>query len=301
MNVDFEKSVFTTSYAFQSPRSIIRTLSDSFSKQHCDTSGAAKYAAEKTKGCCIYCGEAMYKLSGIVPVFSNTIHYDHIYPASKLNLFEVGNVALACVSCNLEKSDRMPMEYYKMRLAENKKVFIENEKAFELFLKEFTNPYRIKWPEYYSLNFIDVDEETQMKHLLRTLFFDKVEIAVTSSKYNHENSINKEVWDRVVEVAFENYAPLTAKDVEGRVGFANSFFESIIGYDVHFSDITVKEFKKFVNSLLEDKKSSKNEFQKYRMFIKILIDVLNEDYMKGQLKDFYKEVPTYSKMNKETD
>jgi len=47
--MNFNKSQFTTNYSFSSPRSIIRSLSDAFSKQHCDTKEAIKYAARKLR------------------------------------------------------------------------------------------------------------------------------------------------------------------------------------------------------------------------------------------------------------
>lgn len=296
---DFSKSVFKTEYSFESSRSIIRALSDSFSKQYCDTKGAVKYAAVKSNGRCLFCGKPMYTLAnGGIPTFSNTIHYDHIYPASKLNLFEVGNVAIACSTCNLAKSDRLPMEYYDIRSAEGTSLLFYDRDEFEEFLNNFTEPYREKWPYHYAAGTRNIDDDDEFKKLLTELLFNEVNIASVSSKYNHENSVNAQIWKRVVEKAYEDYSPLTAKDVEGRIGYTNFVFEDTLGHDVSIEDASIKDLMLFTNTLLLSKYESKNEIQKYRMLIKLLTETLEEDLMKGQLEGFYKNVPTYSKLSK---
>lgn len=300
--LDFSNSIFETDYSFGSSRSIIRALSDSFSKQYCDTKGAIKYAAKQSEGRCIYCGKPMYKLSvSKIPTFSNTIHYDHVYPASKLNLFEIGNVAIACSTCNLAKSDRFPVDYYDIRVAEGSSLMFYERDKFEEFLSEFTKPYRDKWPNHYMAGSRNVDDDDEFKILLTELLFDKVSIASVSSKYNHEHSVNAIVWKRVVEKAYEEYSPLTAKDVEGRIGYTNFVFEDTLGHDISIKDVSIKQLKIFTDNLLLSKYESKNEIQKYRMLIKLLTETLNEDLMKGQLSSFYKDVPTYAKMSKEKD
>lgn len=299
--LDFSKSLFATEYSFESSRSIIRALSDAFSKQHCDTKGAVKHAAIATKGRCLFCGKPMYSLDNDnIPMFSNTIHYDHVYPASKLNLFEVGNVAIACDTCNLAKSDRLPMEYYDIRTSEEVSLLIYEREKFEKFLNKFTKPYRDKWPKHYAAGSRNIEDDTEFKELLTELLFNEVSISASSSKYNHEHSVNKDVWEKVVNKAYENYSPLTAKDVAGRVGYTNAIFEDTLGHGTLIEETSVNNLSLFINKLLLSKYESKNEIQKYRMLIKMLIEVLNEDLMAGQLEDFYKEVPTYSKLSKDS-
>ena len=295
--IDFSKAVFTTTYSFESPRGIIRALSDAFSKQHCDVKGALPYAAKATQGRCLYCGEPMYIMNNGVPMFSNTIHYDHLYPASKLNLFEVGNVVIACSTCNLAKSDRFPMEYYDVRSSESVSLIEYDREKFKELLYKISEPYRVKWPEHYAAGSRIIDDDDEFKELLTKLLYNGVDIASASSKYNHEHSVNKETWERVVERAYNTYSPTTAKDVEGRIGYTNSIFEKTLGHGTLIEDTSVKDLSCFINQLLLSKYESKNEIQKYRMLIKMLIEVLNEE-MEGQLEGFYSKVPTYSKLNK---
>lgn len=292
--INFENAKFTTVYSFDSARSIIRSLSDAFSKEFCDTVGALRYAAVKTEGKCLYCGKPMYEKKNGVPVFSNTIHYDHVYPASKLNLFEVGNIAIACSTCNLAKSDRLPMEYYDIRAAEDTPRLFYIREEFEKFLDNYTKPYQEKWPEHFAAGSRNVEDDEEFKDLLTKLLYDRVSISHRSSKYNHLNSVNKEIWDKVVKRALDSYSPTTAKDVEARIGYTNSIFETVIGHDTAIEDCTMKQLAEFSSCLLMSKFDSKNEIQKYRMLLKMLTEVLNEDLMKGQLDDFYKSVPTYS-------
>lgn len=301
MKIDFTNATFTTTYSFESSRSIIRILSDSFSKQNCDTRGALAHAAKETEGRCIYCGKPMYILKNGSPVFSNTIHYDHVYPASKMNLFEVGNIAIACDTCNLAKSDRFPMEYYDIRASEGVSLYEYEREKFEKILNEFTKPYRDKWPKHYAAGSVNIDDDEEFKTLLTELLYSKVSIASSSTKYNHDNSVNKLIWERLVAKAYEDYSPSTAKDVEGRVGYTNLIFEDTLGHDISIQDTSLNDLSGFINTLLLSKYESKNEIQKYRMLIKLLIEVLSEDLMEGQLEGFYKQVPTYAKLSKDSN
>ena len=298
MKLQFKKSKFTTAYSFSSARTIIRTLSDAFSKQYCDVKHAPTYAAEQTEGRCLYCGRPLYSLkeNNGTPVFSNIIHYDHIYPASNLNLFEVGNIALACETCNLAKSNKLPMEYYDMRVAEGGPLLIYDREEFEKFLDKMTALYRKKWPKHYEVNFLELND-TEFKNKLTELLYNTIDISPTN-KYNHEHSVNWKTWKKVIDKAYTVYTSSTAKDVEGRLGYTNEMFENIFGVDKKIEECTVKELSMFIKKLLISKYDSKNEVQKYRMLTKMLTEVLNEDYMEGQLDGFYEKIPTYSQINK---
>lgn len=301
MKLQFKKSVFTTDYSFSSARTIIRTLSDAFSRQYCDVKQAPVYAAEQTEGRCLYCGQPLYSLKGnsSIPVFSNILHYDHIYPASNLNLFEVGNVVLACETCNLAKSNRMPMEYYDMRVAEGGPLLIYDREEFEKFLDKMTAPYREKWPKHFEVNFLELNDQ-EFKDKLTELLYNDIDISSMTTRYNHEHSVNWDTWKAVIEKGNNTYTSSTAKDIEGRIGYTNEMFENTFGSDKKIEDCTVNELSTFVKKLLLSKYDSKNEVQKYRMLTKILTEVLNEEHMEGKLDGFYEKIPTYSKMNKDS-
>lgn len=296
MNINFKDSEFVTQYSFESPRSIIRTLSDAFSKQFCDTKNAILYGAEYTKGRCLYCGQPLYKEQNGKPLFSNLIHYDHIYPASKFNLFEVGNVALACETCNLSKSNRLPMEYYDMRVAEGLSLLIYDREEFVIYLDNMTEPYRTKWPKHYASGLEELTDD-EFKSRLTELLYSDISIASATVRYNHEHSVNWSTWQAVSKKAEEQYSASSARDPIGRIGYANEFFEDMYGHDKIISDCTLIELKTFIEKLLLSKYESKNEISKYRVLIKLLVEVLNEDLMEGQLEGFYERVPTYSKLN----
>ena len=97
-----------------------------------------------------------------------------------------------------------------------------------------------------------------------------------------------------MENAYSKYSPLTAKDVEGRIGYTNSIFEEYFGIAKKIEDITIKEFKAFSEVLLISKYESKNETQKYRMLLKILSEVLNSGVESELL---IKEIPTRKKLS----
>lgn len=295
MTKDFSKSKFERKYGFESPRSLVRIMSDAFSRQHCNTNGALKHAAESTKGRCLYCGKPLYSLmdKGEVPEFPRTIHFDHIYPASNLNLFAVGNVALACETCNLEKSNSMPVEYYDMRKVTGKSLLIYDRDEFVSFLSDMTSPYKNNWPKYYKVGTSDIAED-DFKKLLTELLYNDIDVSSAANKYNHENSLNWPIWQKVVKRAEVYYSKTTVKDVEARIGYTNDFFENEFGMDRKLEDCTLRELGGFTNKLLLSKYESENEISKYRMLIKMLTEVLNEEYMGGELEDFYKDVPTWS-------
>lgn len=295
--VKFENAKFTTDYSFSSVRLVVRILSDAFSKQFCDTKGAISYAAQGTKGRCLYCGKPMYKLEGDIPVFSNTINYDHIYPASRLNLFEVGNVGISCETCNLAKSNRMPMEYYDIRSAEGNSLLIYDREDFKKFLENYTKPYREKWPKHFEAAFLDLNDE-ELKEKCSELLYNHISLASSNIRYNHEYSVNWDTWKLVIELANSTYTQSTAKDVEGRIGYTNELFEEMFGSDKYIKDCTIEELGAFTDKLLLSKYESKNEVQKYRMLIKMLIEVLNNIMLNENLSDFYSKVPTYNKINK---
>lgn len=296
-NSNFEQSIFSTEYSFASPRGLVRVMSDSFSKQFCDTKGAIKHAAVSTQGKCLYCGDKMYELLGDSPVFDSSIHYDHIYPASKMNLFEVGNVAISCEPCNLEKSNRLPMDYYDKRVAEGKPVLIEDRDLFENELERITEPYREKWPEHYSAGLEDL-KDSEFKQKMQKLLFEKIDISAAVNKYSYDTSKNKDIWQEIIDKAYELYSDSTAKDVLGRVGYTNEFFEEMFGYDKDIESCSLQELKEFSMKLLMSKQSSKNEISKYRMVLKILFGVV-ADKTTMPASVLNDNLPTYSKLNKD--
>lgn len=299
-NLAFGKPEFQTDYSFQSPRALIRIMSDAFSRQHCDYRKAKIYASEKTKGKCIYCGKHLYDLEKYekenIVEYSNEIHYDHLYPAIQLNLFEVGNVALSCDDCNLDKSSRLPLDYYDIREAQGLPLYINNRDEFEKFLDNFVLPYKKKWPQFFEIHQLDLtDEEFKEK---MSMLLEKIDISPMSNRYGHESSVNILFWEKVVERSYQEYAPLSAKDIEARIGYTNQFFEEMFGSSRKIEDSTVNELGQFTNALLNSKYESKGEIQKFRRLIKVLVDVLNEEIMEGQLKEFYQTVPTYAGITK---
>lgn len=299
-NNAFAQPTFNTDYSFQSPRALIRIMSDAFSRQHCEYEQAKVYASTKTKGKCLYCGAPLYDVDKYTKTniveYSNLLHYDHLYPAIQLNLFEVGNVALACEPCNLDKSSRLPMDYYDIRSAQGLSLYIYDRDEFEKFLNKFVKPYKEKWPQFFEIHQLELtDDEFKDK---MSMLLENIDISSMTTRYDHESSINKKFWNRIVERGYKSYAQLTAKDIEARIGYTNEMFEETFGSSKKLEDCTVSELGKFTNKLLSSKYESKNEIQKFRMLIKMLVEILNEEMIEGQLEGFYDSVPTYSKIKK---
>lgn len=150
---------------------LVRTISDLFSKEHCDRKKAIDYAIKSTEGKCLYCGEILFKINSNGEYKKHCdYHLDHIYPASKLNFFEVGNIAITCSECNWSKNNIMPIEYYNARFYLKKQTLLKNEEEFSLFLDEMTKPYQEKWPQQYMFNFQEMSNE-KMKIKMAELIF----------------------------------------------------------------------------------------------------------------------------------
>lgn len=84
-----------------------------------------------TKGHDFYTGEKLMTPDQLL-VPEETIHRDHLYPASKCGLYSFGNVVITTETANISKSDLMPKEYYKARFDNNESTYFDSlEEAYE--------------------------------------------------------------------------------------------------------------------------------------------------------------------------
>lgn len=92
-----------------------------------------KFAYNLTDGFCYLCGEELKE---------GYTQLDHIKPAAKFNVIEMGNAAFSCVECNRAKDIHDVIDYYDSRIEENESVYFENRDKFVEFINLMGELYK---------------------------------------------------------------------------------------------------------------------------------------------------------------
>lgn len=266
------KYKYKNSYSGSTMNSFYRALSDLYSMQFCDIKEAELYAINYTEGTCGYCGKKLYKEIDEERVLKN-INFDHIYPASNLNLFTKGNILLSCNSCNNKKSDIDPIVFVKQLILNNKSKY-KNINEFKDFLKKFRQPYVDKYPKFsfYGKNIKSLDNDF-VKEVCSQIDFSK------SLKWY--KTANKDFFKDIVEFWKSRFKSIPISNYR-------YIFNDLISYypDKDFSDYQFHELK----SLLADyvlNSTAIHESDKRRLCLLILL-ALDEDETKKCQSTFAK-------------
>ena len=273
----------TRKYNASLSSSIVRSCSDHFSLKHCDMTEAMERAVEITNGRCAYCGEILYNENNEVYDF---VHWDHIYPASKFNLFTRGNVFLSCGNCNTEKNNENPIHYYEKRLKAGNKVYL-NSVAFKNLVKRENEIYYKDFPEFALIGSRTEDKTFRDLYfnnetLIRLFFEGDKHINIQESFrniYHYEDSINASFYETLKDKIYEDgTSSYSNADLVSRIGAFNELFEGYFGERKTIQDVDCGDFKCFVSLCLNKKQYSRNEFYKYRRLLNKIIKVLNDEY-----------------------
>lgn len=120
----------------------VRAFVSEYEKKKIDLEKASKHAIQLTSGSCLYCGKRCFEDNKEIYPFE----YDHFYPASRFNVFDIGNAVIACRECNNEKSDRDPFEYSKFRFESKLNTYYRDFKEFCFVMKEQIEIYKENYP-----------------------------------------------------------------------------------------------------------------------------------------------------------
>lgn len=300
----FEKSVFGSDYSFASPQKLKRDAIDAFSKQYCDPEAAEIYSVKYTRGHCFYCDKRLYKNLNGVPFFPAVAH-DHGIPVAKWGLYTVGNVVISCEGCNSEKSDLLPVEFYRKLKESDRHTRHKTEQDFLKDWKDFAKPYRSNFPKYYNLA-MGLRADLTINEILETYFItDPVTgepiINFTPITITREASfsqdINEPIWLQMNDPThkiYENMAHASSVDCCNRINHVRKVFELLFGNDKKLRELTPEEFVWLGDELVASRIKSSGEVNKLRSFMRVLCRVEGMEkyakaftaiYTKSELED----------------
>lgn len=103
-----------------------------------------QHAVNLTSGCCFYCNSKLTERDNARPALvQGSYAWDHFVPASYYGLFIIGNVVLACATCNLEKSNATAEEYWESRQDRNLPLRFKTREAFQKVANELAELEKI--------------------------------------------------------------------------------------------------------------------------------------------------------------
>ena len=154
-----------------------------------------RYAIFLTQGKCAYCGDTLINLKNGKKYGSKDLNWDHIYPASKCNILTYGNVLLSCSDCNIKKSDKDTLTWFKEQLDNDEfpnalftyeefKALLKQE--FEQYLKDYPWARVVNSEYFHSKENMDEKDST----LIEILKEMKVPIFSTNNVNNYNCSKN---------------------------------------------------------------------------------------------------------------
>ncbi len=75
---------------------------------------------------------------------------DHLYPIGAGGITVLGNLAVACSTCNRARGDKHPLEYYAERLAAKQKTSFPTLKEYARWLSTYMKPFKRNYPGEYA-------------------------------------------------------------------------------------------------------------------------------------------------------
>lgn len=210
-------------------------------------------------GHCLYCGRELAKLVGKtwVKLPEVKLEWDHLYPTSRWGLRTKGNFFPTCSECNGQKSDMMPVKYFRQRKIGLHGTFIDSEREFEEFIRELQIPYRERWPEHYAL--VEDPPPLTSWEILQSMFvewpgnsFEQQFNSAGRRVVESESSL----WAFVEQVREEVMAHTRAKDdgqnMRNMIGFAETWFVTLKekAGTVEFEDVKLYIIRDSIRSLM---------------------------------------------------
>jgi hypothetical protein len=286
-----------STYGYKTASEVKRSILDVFSAQNCSMNEAKQYSYKKTNMRCGWCGIAVYEIKDkLKSIIEGLVAHDHVYPSARFGILCKGNVLVCCSTCNGEKSDKDPLEYYKERLERNAPVFLPTLEEFEDFLEDFTKPYKEDWPTYYKLATEGDPLRTDTQILTHYFLIDPetnedlTDMSIKPRSLRQTNDKNNFIWnqlDNIESPIYRDYNHHSASDVKNRVSYAQSFYLSLHPKKI-MTAITKAEFLKFGNELILSKITSQNEVGKIKRLLKIIVNMPEMSKFKKIEDHFYK-------------
>lgn len=248
-------------------------------------------AAELTSGCCFYCNSKLYNRENKrYSLIQGTYAWDHFVPASRYGLFIEGNVVLACAVCNLEKSDSSAEEYWTWRKNNKLPLRIKTSQEFYEVQKsltelEATSNIANFYPETsdeglvtdvleastllgasdVAKEFLEMFEAGRVKRWTRR---ERADSHVLRALDDIENDAEG-LWNKFETEAHTSYGFYSRRDVSARISQFVATVEDVTSKD-DLRSLTKSEFRAVIKFILEAKRDSINETQKYKRLIRVI-------------------------------
>jgi len=75
---------------------------------------------------------------------------DHLFPIATAGITVIGNLVVACSSCNKARGDKHPLEYYAERLSLGLPSRFPTLKEYARWLSTYMKPFKKKYPKEYA-------------------------------------------------------------------------------------------------------------------------------------------------------
>jgi len=238
-----------------------------------------RYAIFLTQGKCAYCGDTLINLKNGEKYGSKDLNWDHIKPASKCNILTYGNVLLSCSDCNIKKSDKDTLTWFKEQLDNDKfpNALFSYEK-FETLLKQEWEQYSkdYDWAKIVNSDFFHNPENQDEKDLTLIAILQKMRIPIFApiSVNNYRCS---EVFKKELNILIEK-VPEAIKDNNTNFDLATRYFFNNFGY--------VETFLK------EDLISSLLDYNNFIFAFELFLSPLNEHTF-SKVKKFAETIIEY--------
>lgn len=275
-------------------------LDDSFSEAE-----NKLWALNRVHGHCLYCGRELAKLKGGVWVKLPTvkIEWDHLYPTSRWGLRTKGNFFPACSECNGQKSDMMPVEYFRQRKVGLHETFIDSEQDFDAFIRELQTPYRERWPEHYEL--VENPPALTPWEILISMFFEWPDNSF-EQQFNtagrrvveSESSLWAFVEQVRDEVMADSHADEDSLHMRNKLSFAETWFVTLKekAGSVDFEDVTLYILRNSIWSLMWRAHKSGGRFhyaKNYGLHAVAVVKELRGDSEAAKLEHMFSFLPSF--------
>lgn len=273
------KNIYNDKYNGATINSFYRTLSDIYSNQFCDKKEAMREAIKFTNGRCLYCGTFLYNVDMNGNRIFKDINWDHLYPASYLNLFTRGNVVLSCVICNNNKSDKDPIQFYQELKKKKSSLLFEKEEDFVYEINQFREMYRKDFPDYWCLNKIENINKELLLNTVKIIDLEKTVVWHKTSNKDFFVLFKEYIKKRFPSSSFNNISSILND-------FTTKFQVDLESY----KDKGKEFYENYVIDYLRN--IPKEDYADKRKFILILLFYLDENFT----KKIQKEIP-YNPIN----
>lgn len=257
-----------------------------------------RYAIFLTRGKCAYCGDTLINLKNGEKYGSKDLNWDHIKPASKCNILTYGNVLLSCSDCNIKKSDKDTLTWFKEQLDNDEfPNALFTYKEFEILLKQEFEQYAkdYPWAKLVNSDYFHSPKNNDERDLTLIAILQGMGISIfppiSVNNYRCSDVFKNELnilIEKVPEIAKPENFKLAERYFFNNFGYTETFLKEdlidslldynnfIFAFEVFLSNLnqhTYSKVKKFAETIIEYYFKKDYKFPSYKKRIIYLKDI----------------------------